>query len=143
MREQQDRIKELEKLYQMEKEKNEDVKFKGGSMAHKTIDDLFNDDKYQDVGNIIVEERDQYNRLTNSDAGFELLDLVSKIENASRLSLPQTSQQIFGTNLSSERGTALFNNRNTNSREAKNNPIGKKHMKQLLIQNSVEKQTDA
>ena len=61
-------------------------------MANKTIDDLFNDDKYQDVGKIVLEDREDYSGLTNSDAGVELLDLASKIENASRLSLPLTTQ---------------------------------------------------
>ena len=80
-------------MYKSEKEKNDNIKFQSGSMAHKTIEDLFNDDKYQDVGKIVLEDRDErYTTLTNSDAGVELLDLASKIDNASRLSLPLTSQ---------------------------------------------------
>ena len=72
-------------------------------MANKTIDDLFNDSKYQNLGsNFNSDERDRIGRITDSNAAFKLSELAQTIDNASRMALPVSSQKIFGADVFSK-----------------------------------------
>ena len=58
-------------------------------MGHKTIEELFNDDKYKHVVSAYnLEDRDRLLTLNHSDAVFKLNELVNNIENASRMVMP-------------------------------------------------------